>query len=82
MFIIRTMLWSALQATHLIHIDMEVATGLKAVWEIKEKAEENEDEDNRAKEEEVEEKAGAEEENEEWRKGRRWVTNSNLAMTK
>ena len=56
MFIIRTMLWSALQATHLIHIDMEVATGLKAVREIKEKAEENEDEDNRAKEEEVEEK--------------------------
>ena len=28
------MLWSALQATHLIHIDMEVATGLKAVQEI------------------------------------------------
>ena len=30
----RTMLWSALQATHLIHIDMEVATGLKAVQDI------------------------------------------------
>ena len=28
------MLWSALQATHLIHIDMEVATGLKAVQDI------------------------------------------------
>ena len=25
------MLWSALQATQLIHIDMEMATGLKAV---------------------------------------------------
>ena len=25
------MLWSALQATQLIHIDMEIATGLKAV---------------------------------------------------
>ena len=28
------MLWSALQATQLIHIDMEVATGLKAVQDI------------------------------------------------
>jgi len=27
----RTMLWSALQATQLIHIDMEVATGLKVI---------------------------------------------------
>merc|ERR1719474_438827 len=27
----RTMLWSALQATQLIHIDMEVATGMRAI---------------------------------------------------
>ena len=28
------MLWSALQATQLIHIDREVATGVKAVEEV------------------------------------------------
>lgn len=30
----RTMLWSALQATQLIHIDREVATGLRQVEDL------------------------------------------------
>ena len=37
------MLWSALQATQLIHIDMEIATGLRAVQDTFELADTNQD---------------------------------------
>ena len=42
------MLWSALQATQLIDIDMEVATGLKAVQDIFLTASETSDRDSEA----------------------------------
>lgn len=56
------MLWSALQATHLIHIDMEVATGLKAVQDIFTTSKDKETEEPTKKEEDEMITAGVEEE--------------------
>ena len=60
------MLWSALQATHLIHIDMEVATGLRAVQDIFTTSKDKETEEPTKKEEgEMITGVGEEEKNEE-----------------
>ena len=49
------MLWSALQATQLIDIDMELATGLKAVQDIFLTSSETSDRDSEANKEVIKE---------------------------